>query len=95
MRCAGGGAAELETFCGVMNLPHPVRKKTSQQNRDKVKFRIYPCEMQQKLSTRWLNKEIRMLLCSVIVKKIYILRSNFCAKNDLSRYLSGFISDIF
>ena len=25
MRCIGGDLAELQTFCGVMNLPPPVR----------------------------------------------------------------------
>lgn len=29
MRCLGGGLAELETFCGVMNMPHPVRKTSN------------------------------------------------------------------
>ena len=29
MRCAGGGHAEHQTFCGIMNLPHPVRKHSN------------------------------------------------------------------
>ena len=28
MRCIGGGLAELQTFCGIVNLPPPVQKST-------------------------------------------------------------------